>query len=80
MHQLFTEEKRENQLPLSCKLAFGLRSHCNTSTVHMRQLFFCVLKMAAVVGDSLSSTMGATLEEDVTNVMHPDHDISERAG
>jgi hypothetical protein len=34
--------------------------------------------MAAVVGDSLSSTMGATLEEDVTNVMHPDHDISER--
>jgi hypothetical protein len=28
--------------------------HCNTSTVHMMQLFFCVPKMAAVVGDRLS--------------------------
>jgi hypothetical protein len=28
--------------------------HCNTSTVHMMQLFFCVPKMAAVVGDNLS--------------------------
>jgi hypothetical protein len=26
--------------------------HCNTSTVHLRQLFFCVPKIAAVVGDS----------------------------
>jgi hypothetical protein len=29
--------------------------HCNASTVHVRQLFFCVPKMAAVVGDSLNS-------------------------
>jgi hypothetical protein len=27
--------------------------HCNASTVYMRQLFFCVPKMAAVVRDSL---------------------------
>jgi hypothetical protein len=28
--------------------------HHNASTIHVRQLYFCLLKMAALVGDSLS--------------------------